>query len=94
MNENLNKLIEKFVSLPQEEKAKEIINHLKENIAMYQSLCRQYGYNDNVVLNREMLDVIKENATIDDYFEAIYAYLKSLEDISGKFLNNYLDNNK
>ena len=92
MNDNLNKLIEKFVSLPQEEKSKEIINHLKENIAMYLSLCRQYGYNDDLILNREMLYVVKENATIDDYYEAIYAYLRCLEDISGKFLNNYLRN--
>ena len=91
MNDNLNKLIEKFVSLPQEEKAKEIINHLKENIAMYQNLCIQYGYNSDLILNREMLDVVKENVTIDDYYEAIYAYLRSLEDISGKFLNNYLN---
>lgn len=90
MNNNLNKLIEKFVSLPKEEKAKEIINHLKRNIAMYQSLCIQYGYNDDLILNREILDVVKENATTDDYYEAIYAYLRSLEDISGKFLNYYL----
>ena len=68
MNNNLNKLIEKFVSLPKEEKAKEIINHLKRNIAMYQSLCIQYGYNDDLILNREILDVVKENATTDDYY--------------------------
>lgn len=92
MNDSLNILIEKFVSLPQEEKAKEIINHLKESIAMYQNLCNRYGYNDEVIFNREMVDVIKEAATVDDYYEAIYAYLKSLEDISGKFLNNYLRN--
>ena len=90
MNDSLNKLIEKFVSLPKEEKAKEIINQLKKNIAMYQSLCRQYGYNDDLILNREILDAAKENATTDDYYKAIYAYLRSLEDISGKFLNYYL----
>lgn len=93
MNDNYNNLIQKFVSLPQEEKAKEIIRDLKNYIAIYQSLCKQYGYQVDLVLNKEMLGVMKDNVTTEDYYEAIYAYLKSLEDISGKFLNNYLDNN-
>lgn len=94
MDENLNKLIAKFVLLSQEEKAKEIINSMKEDIALFQSLCKQYGYNDDIIFNREMIDVTKSDASMDDQLEAIYAYLKSFEDIVGKFLNNYLKKNK
>ena len=44
-----------------------------------------------MLLNREMADVNKENPTIDDYFEAIYAYSKTLEDCNGRLLNRLSD---
>lgn len=87
MNDNeLNKLISSFVELPTEEKPKEIIEILKENIAMVNDLCHKFGVQTEIVLNREMVDVQTDNVTIDDYYEAIFAYIKSLQDANGKLL--------
>lgn len=85
-NNDLNNLISNFVNLSTEEKANEIIVTLKENIAMVNNLCNKLGVQTEIILNREMSDVQKENATIDDYFEAIFAYIKSLQDANGKLL--------
>lgn len=87
MNDNeLNNLISSFVELSTEEKPKEIINTLKENIVMVNDLCNKFGVQTEIVLNREMADVQKDNATIDDYYEGIFAYIKSLQDANGKLL--------
>lgn len=85
-NNDLNNLISNFVNLSTEEKANEIIVTLKENIAMVNNLCNKLGVQTEIILNREMSDIQKENATIDDYFEAIFAYIKSLQDANGKLL--------
>lgn len=97
MNDNLNVLISSFVELPTEEKPKEIIKTLKENIVIVNNLCNQFGISNEILLNREMIDVQKEEATLDDYFEAIFAYIKSLEDVNGKLfliLSSLIENNE
>jgi len=91
MQNELNDLISSFVELPTEEKPKEIINELKNQVALAQDLCNKFGVEEQMLLNREMADVNKENPTIDDYFEAIYAYSKTLEDCNGRLLNRLSD---
>lgn len=88
MNNKLNELLEAFVLLDQEQKARQIVSSLKEDISIFKSISDTMGFDNNLVFNREVMDILKENRTMDDYLEAIYAYLKTLEDISGKLLNN------
>ena len=87
MQNELNNLIMAFVELPSEEKPFEIINTIKENIAVLQDLCIKFEIDNNILVNREMVDINKEYATNDDYYEAIYAYIKSFENINGSLLN-------
>ena len=85
-NSELNDLIKAFVALPSSEKPQEIISSLREVIVKMVDICRKYGVNTDILLNREMVDVNKDNVTTDDYYEAIFAYLKSLEDAIGRLL--------
>ena len=94
MNNKLNELLEAFVLLDQEKKAKEIVASLKEDISIFKSISDTMGFNNTLVFNREIVDILKENHTMDDYLEAIYAYLKTLEDISGKLLTDLQEKNK
>lgn len=95
MQNELNNLITSFTELPSEDKPIEVINTLKENIALLQDLCIKFDINNNILVNREMVDINKEYVTNDDYYEAIFAYIKSLENINGTLLNglsNLIDN--
>lgn len=85
-NPELDEYIKTFVAIPTDKKPQEIINTLKEDLAKTADLCHKFGVDVPVLLNREMIDVNKEDTTIDDYYEAIFAYIKSLEDAYGKLL--------
>ena len=36
--------------------------------------------------------ITKDNPSVDDYYEAIFVYLKMMEDVSGKLLDYFADN--
>lgn len=86
MKNEIEELVSKFVLLPSEEKPKEIITTLKEDIAVLHDLCKKFEVNIDFIANREMIDISKSNVSNDDYYEAIFAYIKSFENINGILL--------
>lgn len=82
---DFNELMRSFVSLDTNDKPKEIVACLKENIGLIQDICTRFNIDCDIIVNREMVD-IENNPTVDDCYEAIYAYVKSLQDINGKLL--------
>ena len=93
-NAELNELMDSFVMLDTEEKAKQVIISLKEIISIFDYIKKAYNIEEPLILNREMLDVSKNTSTIDDYLEATYAYIMTLEDISGKIFTHLTDVDK
>ncbi len=91
-NNEFDVLVNSFVNLSSEDKVKEIINTLKEDIAIFDGINRINNFNEELIFNREIVDINKDTASVDDYYEAIFVYLKMLEDISGKVLNHLCDN--
>lgn len=91
-NNEFDILVNSFITLSTKDKVKEIINTLKEDIAIFDGINKINNFNEEIIYNREIIDVNKDNPTIDDYYEAIFVYLKMLEDISGKVLNHLCDN--
>jgi len=90
LNTSIYNLLAANVLLDTEEKAKQIILSLKEDIAIFNALSNLNGQIDEISFNREVFDVNKEKPTNDDYYEAIYAYIKILEDVSGKLLSQII----
>ena len=80
-------------------KIKEILHHffidglisdLKELIAVAQKVCIDKGISYDLLVNREITDINKENYTQDDYVEAVYTYLQMFKEIfSSYILPNY-----
>lgn len=87
----LNEYIEEYKKLPLNEKEAIVISELKEILGVAQLMCSNNDINVESVLNREILDVEKENSTTDDYFEAILVYLKDIENHLGYFGNWFID---
>ena len=89
-NEEYDKIISTFKELTTIDKCKETIDYIKEIIASFDYIGKLNGIEKQILLNKEMADVNKADATIDDYLEAIYAYLLSLEDVSANLFAQML----
>ena len=63
-----------------------IINDLKEIIALVQDLCAHHNIEYDLLMNREILDINKENYTQDDFAEAVFVYLQMYKELLSSFL--------
>lgn len=93
--EAFGNLIEYYKLLPLQTKRIEIINELEEIISSYSKICTKMGVMPDMVLNKEMLNINNKNITEEEFLSAVYAYLNTLEDISGQFIDtisNVIDN--
>lgn len=84
-NKEFNNLVEAYKKLSTKEKQDEIIKLFKENIAIWEKLNNDINNNHNLLLNREIIDINKENFTLDDFLEAIFVYLHMLSDSTASF---------
>lgn len=90
--EDFDNLVSDFVLLDTKEKADLIISSMKEDIAIFKQISELNNLHFDVVFNREIVDVTEDNPSVDDYYEAIFVYLKMMEDVSGKLLDYFADN--
>ena len=82
-----NKLVETYKKLPLEEKKKIVQNEFKELIAVL----KEIDNDDEILYNKEMLDVEKEDQTEDDFVEATFVYLSSIKEVISKYLLQHLE---
>ena len=76
--EAFSELIEYYKLLPLRNKRMEIINQIEQIISNYSKMCAKLGIIPNILLNKEMLNINREE---------LYAYLNAVGDISGQFIN-------
>lgn len=84
-------LMEYYKKLPKEVKRIEIINEIEELISYYSKICTQFGVLPDMALNKEMLNINRNNITEEEFLHAVYAYLNTLQDISAQFINKMSD---
>ena len=91
-NKQLNKqecfdaFIEEYKDNSLIDKQKIIISELKELIGLLQEMCSMYNFEPELLINREILDVNKENYSQDDFSEAIYTYIQMYKEILADFM--------
>ena len=79
-------LMEYYKLLPTQNKRNEIINILEELISYYSSICTKFGVLPDMALNKEILNITRENLTEDEFLHGVFAYLNTLQDISAQFI--------
>lgn len=77
--ENFNEYISYFKDQPLKEKQKIIIEQLQMLTSLTNMMCTQLGINNKVLMNRELIDIKKENYTEDDFAEAVIVYINSIQ---------------
>ena len=86
LKESYDKYIEVYTKLNLYDKREEIISKLKYLIASLQLLHQDKKINDDLLMNREILDLNKDNVSEEDFLEGIFVYIHILEDTIAKVL--------
>lgn len=87
MEEVLDNLIDDFSKLDDNSQKSEINNQLKNMIAIYSDISKKMGLNNSVYFNKFMHFEDNEQ----DFNELVYAYLKSIEILTGQILDNLIN---
>lgn len=88
----LNSFIEEYKEKPLIEKQKILIRELKELITAAEKICLDKGIKYDLLFNREIIDINKENYTEDDYIEAVYAYIQMFKEILSSYVLSSYNN--
>lgn len=80
-------LMEYYKLLPTQNKRDEIISTFEELISNYTKICSKFGVIPDMALNKEILNIKRENLKEDEFLHAIFAYLNTLQDISAQFID-------
>lgn len=95
--ESFNAFIDEYKENTLMNKQKIVISELKELIALFQKICSTQNINHELLVNREIIDVNKDNYTQEDFAEAVYVYIQMYKEIMSDFMLSIMkvdDNNK
>ena len=87
LNSLFNEYINEFKKLDTMEKRDEVINSIKELIAVFEQLATNDNINLHYLRNNEIKDLKKENVSEDDFLEAQIVYLEVAKNLIGEYLD-------
>lgn len=90
-NSVFNEYIEKFKELPLERKKELTIEEVKKIIGFLVTLKKQVGLTENVMLNKEVLDVNGNNISEEDFVEAMYVYMHTMEEALAEYIERTIN---
>lgn len=90
-NENFDEYMTFFKEQNLKEKQNIILEQLKMLVGYTNNMCKSLNIPNNVLVNKELLDLNNEEYTQDDVAEAIITYLNSIQNSLNDF-NIGLDN--
>lgn len=94
MDENINEYMAFFKEQPLKEKQSIVYSQLKLLAGVTNSLCKELSIPNEPILNKEILDLKKDNYTEDDFAEAIIVLINSIQNSICDYANgitNLLD---
>lgn len=78
---NFNEYVDKYKNLPLKEKKELVEREMEELLIVLNALNEKYGEEPNVLFNREILDLKKDEATEADFVEAMFVYSYSIKEL-------------
>lgn len=89
LNKAFNDYLNEFKKLSVNDKRSEIIDNLKEFIAIFDSLASREGIKINYLKSNEIKDLYDENVSEDDFLEGVFVYFEVAKSILGQYLSNH-----
>jgi len=87
-NSNFDEYVDTFKKLPLKEKKEIVEKNIQEILAALDALTKKNGSNPDVLLNRELIDLKKEESTEDDFVEAMFVYFYSIKELLASFVDS------
>ena len=84
---NFNEYVDKYKHLLLKDKKELVEKEMEELLVVLNALNEKYGDTPNVLFNREILDLKKEDATEDDFVEAMFVYSYSIKELIASLVN-------
>lgn len=86
-NKMFNEYVEKYKLLPLQEKKNIVNKETKELLAFIEKAKKDININDEILFNREILDLNNDNISDDDFVEAMFVYIHAIRESLGKYFN-------
>ncbi len=91
MQEDFNSYMEFFKSQPLKEKQSIVIEQLKMLAGLTNNMCKELDVNNELLLNKEIVDLNNGDYTEDDFAEALIVYINSIQNSLCDFSNKLSD---
>lgn len=91
MEENINEYMEFFKKQNLKEKQSIIYEQLQMLAGFTNDLCKEFEIPNEIIVNRELLDLKKNDYTEDDFAEAIIVLINSVQNSIVDFSNGLSD---
>ncbi len=91
MNEDINEYMKFFKEQTLKEKQSIIYEQLQILAGFTNKLCKELNISNELILNREVLDLKKDNYTEDDFAEAIIVLINSIQNSICDYSNGITD---
>ena len=91
MNEDINEYMTFFKEQTLKEKQIIIYEQLQMLAGFTNNLCKELNISNELILNREILDLKKDNYTEDDFAEAIIVLINSIQNSVCDYCNGISD---
>lgn len=85
MKEDFNEYMDFFKNLSLKEKQGIILDQLKMIASFSNQMCTEYEIPNELIMNRELLDMNSEDYTQDDFAEAVIVYVNSIQNSLSDF---------
>ncbi len=85
---NFDNYISKYKNLPLKEKKELAEKELRELLVTLNLLNEKYNGESTVLFNREILDLKKDDATEEDFVEAVFVYIYSIKELIASLLES------
>ena len=79
-------LMGSYKNMDQVNKKNALLNEIKNTITILQNLCEEKGIVFREISSKEILDLDNGKESIDDYLEAMFVYIKYLQELLGTYL--------
>ena len=90
-NKEFNDYVDKFKQLPLQDKKKKTVDEIKLLLAFIEKLKMDMSINDELIFNKEILDLNSDNISDDDFVEAIFVYIHIIQESFGCYVNRIME---
>lgn len=86
-NESFNEYVLAFKKMPLDKKKEMVNKEMKKTLAFIEKLKQDFNIKKDILFNREILDLNQKNVSDEDFVEAMFVYVYSIQESLALYFN-------